>query len=328
MRMQPTRVKVPVLALGGWFDVFLGPQLGDLARLATRDQSRVVIGPWHHLQFSDQSLPNDIGMGGQWREILDWLDHHLRGRPYSRPVGVMVTYAMQEGAWHTRPDFPPPTSPTQLHLDALAASASCPGGALTARAPTVTATIAYRYDPDDPVPAQGGGALLAFAFGTFDGVRPGAVAQDSRCGRQDVLTFRSQPLQDSLHIAGPIVVDLRVSSDAPDTAFTAKLIQEHPAGERVNIRDGAITLALGGGEDARRPYAPGTVVSVQVRMWPIEWQVPRGARLVLEVSSSNFPALHAHPNRFGPWAEQDGADVAINRVHGGALTLPIWEDRP
>ncbi|MCA9550071.1 MAG: CocE/NonD family hydrolase [Myxococcales bacterium] len=325
MRLQPARTRVPVLILGGWFDVFLGPQLKDVARLATRAESRVLIGPWHHLQFSDSAQPNDIGLGGEWREVLEWLDHHLKGRPYARETGVIVTYAMGAGTWHTRPDFPPPTQPARWSLDALEASLGCPGGRLVT-GPVPTATVAYRYDPDDPVPSQGGGALLAFAFGTFDGVRPGAVAQDERCDRQDVLTFRTEPVQQSLHIAGPVQVELTVSSSAPDTAFTAKLIQEGPDGSRVNIRDGAITLAMRGGEDRRRPYTPGDRVEVRIETWPIEWVVPPGARLVLEVSSSNFPALHAHPNRYGPWAEQDGADVATNRVHGGSLILPIWED--
>lgn len=320
-RQQPERTKVPVLAIGGWFDVFFEAQLRDFERLPRRDESRFVIGPWHHLQRSDVELPKDGGLALQWAETLDWLDHHLRGAPYPREKGVVVTYAMGEGEWHTRPDFPPRTSPATLHLADLEASRSCALGRLSATAGE-GGEVTYTYDPDDPVPSQGGSALLAFAFGTFDGVQPGPVEQDDRCGRQDVLLFRSEPMTDSLHLAGAPKVDLRVRSTAPDTAFTVKLMEERADGTRVLVRDGARTLALRESDVRRVPYTPGTAVDLSIELWPIEWVVPAGSRLVLEVSSSNFPALAAHTNRFGPWAAQTGADVAENTVLSGRVRLP------
>lgn len=322
MRQQPKRTRVPVLAIGGWFDVFFGPQLTDFEALPRRSESRFVIGPWHHLQRSDVDLPEDTGLAGQWGEVIEWLAHHLRGAPYSRRKGVIVTYAMGEGEWKVRPEFPPPEAKVQsLFLDGLERSVGCEGGRLGDAAGP--GEVAYRYDPEDPVPSKGGAALLAFAFGTFGGVEPGPVAQDGNCARRDVLSFRSDAMQEDLHIAGAVRARLKVSSDAPDTAFTVKLYEAQPDGSLVSIRDGARTLALRDSDAARVVYRPGEVVDLDIELWPIEWVVPAGRRLVLEVSSSNFPALDAHSNRFGPWAQQTGSDVATNRVHAGSrLELP------
>jgi len=323
MGQQPARTQVPVLAIGGWFDLFLAAQMKDFARLPRRAESRYIIGPWHHLQRSDIDLPNDPGQAGQWAEVLEWLDHHLRGAPYQRKTGVIATYAMGQGAWHERSDFPPATEPLTMHLGGFEASAGCEGGLLSAQPQKGAQT--YTYDPDDPVPSIGGTALLAFAFKTFDGVQPGPVQQGQLCERPDVLTFRSAPLDTSVHIAGSMTVDLQVKSEAPDTAFTVKVLEERADGSVVNIREGARTLAHREGDVQRVRYQPGTEVQVSVRLWPMEWRLEKGSRLRLEVSSSNFPALAAHSNRFGPWASQTGADITNNTVLSGSqLTLPVW----
>ncbi len=323
MGQQPARTQVPVLAIGGWFDLFLAAQMKDFARLPRRAESRYIIGPWHHLQRSDIDLPNDPGQAGQWAEVLEWLDHHLRGAPYHRKTGVISSYAMGQGAWHERPDFPPATEPLTMHLGGFEASAGCEGGLLSAQPQQGSHT--YTYDPDDPVPSIGGTALLAFAFKTFDGVQPGPVEQGQLCERPDVLTFRSAPLDAFVHIAGSMTVDLQVKSEAPDTAFTIKVFEERADGTVVNIREGARTLGHREGDVQRVPYAPGSEVQVSVQLWPMEWRLKKGSRLRLEVSSSNFPALAAHTNRFGPWAVQTGADITNNTVLSGSqITLPVW----
>ena len=42
--------------------------------------------------------------------------------------------------------------------------------------------------------------------------------------RPDVLTFETEPLDEDVAVVGPIEIELWVSTDAPDTDFTAKLI--------------------------------------------------------------------------------------------------------
>ena len=47
--------------------------------------------------------------------------------------------------------------------------------------------------------------------------------------RNDVLVFQSDPLADNVEVTGELVVNLWISSTAPDTDFTAKLVDVYPA---------------------------------------------------------------------------------------------------
>ncbi len=76
---------------------------------------------------------------------------------------------------------------------------------------------------------RGGEALLT----TMDEI--GARIQPEPGWRDDVITFESEPLDHDLHIQGAISVDLYVSSSAPDTAFTAKLMCVDPGRHRAQL---------------------------------------------------------------------------------------------
>ena len=330
-QLQPEITQLPVLMVGGWYDFFLLGQLDDFRRLGSRANSRLVIGPWHHLQRSEESQAGDIGLGGQWAQVLNWLDHHLRGAPLEGPVGVVQTYVYGEGRWRTRTAFPPPVTRTnRFFLSDLPKSIDCGRARLSATATSTTGpSVSYRYDPDDPVPGQGGANVLAFAFRTFRAVSPGPRQVTGTCERADVLSFSTEPLAHPLRLVGAPKVHLRVASDAPDTAFTAKLIEVRPDGTAIHVRDGIRSLAYreGAGDGPPVRYQPWTPVDLEITLWPIEWTFKTGSRVRLDVSSSNFPVYHAHPNRFGPWFEQTGADIAVNTVYGGSwVELPESSD--
>ena len=293
----------------------------------------MIIGPWHHLQRADQRFAGDTGLGGQWAEVLGWLDHHLRGEPLRVPTGVVHAYGYGKGAWQTHAAFPPSTGPQRrFALVDLDRAPTCEGGGLDSAVPAEPATdgpVSFRYDPSDPVPANGGSAMLAFAFRTFDAVRPGPRPINGVCKRPDVLTFQTAPLEAPVRLLGSPVVDLRVSSDAPDTAFTAKLIEVRTDGTAVHVRDGIRSLAYRVNKEGPPiPYTPGQPVELRLELTPIDWTFAAGSRLRLDVSSSNFPVYHAHPNRYGTWSTETGADVATNSVHpGSSLSLPVGAER-
>ena len=95
----------------------------------------------------------------------------------------------------------------------------------------------YAYDPRNPVPTLGGAVCCnakVFPWGPMD-QRP--VER-----RRDVLVYDTQPLKQDLEVTGPVKVVLHVSTSAPDTDFTAKLVDVFPDGhalplEAVEIRD-------------------------------------------------------------------------------------------
>ena len=164
--------------------------------------------------------------------------------------------------------------------------------------------------------------MLAYRMPGYGGAPPANVEQAGLCERDDVLTFQGEPLTEPLFLSGEIRVTLEVASSAPDTAFTAKLIEMFADGRTFNIRDSATSLAYRNGAETPQDYTPGERVSVSLDFWPIAWRTQPGSRLRLDVSSSDFPKFHAHTNRAGNWAAQTGADLAEQVVYGGRLELP------
>lgn len=322
---SPTRISVPVLMLGGYFDPFFDAQVRDFERLYTRADSRLVLGPWDHLQqdAADVPLPGSLGHGAQAKLVLAWIDHHLRGGPAPGPTGVVDSYDIGAHGWRRRIEFPPaPDHRLRLHLTGLPASSRCPGGQLTSRAAFRPESPArFRYDPDAPIPSRGGASALAFAFVTFPSVKPGALAQPDRCDRDDLLRFTSEPLDAPLSVVGRPEARLRVSSSAEDTAFGFALRVQLPRSDRwILVRESYQVLSFPSGVPGPR----GEVVPLDIDAWPIEWTLPAGARLSVEVRSSSFPAYSAHPNRRGAWAAVRSATTAEQRLHPGSyLELPI-----
>ncbi|MGF1454875.1 MAG: CocE/NonD family hydrolase [Alphaproteobacteria bacterium] len=322
MRTVPQDMTIPVLMIGGWYDVFFGPQFEDWQRLATRSRSRYIIGPWTHSGGTgDLDTPNAGGGRFQWLQMLPWLDHHLKGASFTGPTGLSLYVMGGDGDWQQHDEWPITAASRTFHLSNLDAASTCNGGALAAEAGTGKAV--YTYDPDNPVPTRGGAGMLAAGIPGFGGAPRANVEQAGMCEREDVLTFQSAPLPDGLFISGQISVTLDVSSSAPDTAFTAKLIEVFADGRSFNIRDSVTSLAYRNMSEVPLDYTPGDRVSVTLDVWPIAWRMQPGSRLRLDVSSSDFPKFHAHTNRAGPWAEQTGADIATQTVYGGRVDLPV-----
>ena len=328
----PPAVKVPVFMVGGLFDPFLLPQLKAFEALGSRAESVLVLGPWNHLGEVNESVtvPEDAGGLFQWALTLEWLDHTLRGAPL-RTIrrGEVRVLGPNELNWRVSPTWPSPdATPQSWALAAARDAQGCDGGALLPGVNGPPSEAHYVYNPDDPNPTRGGASLLSFAFFWALDVPPGPVEQGQSCAREDVLTFKGSPLTAPTRLSGAAELTLTVRSTAPDTAFVARLIVEGADGKAHLIREAAATLAFPDeATQAPVPYVPGDEAVLTLNFWPIEWTLPKGARLRVDVSSSSFPALHNHVNRAGPWAEQTGADVATQTILVGegraVLTLPI-----
>ncbi|MEN8722376.1 MAG: CocE/NonD family hydrolase [Alphaproteobacteria bacterium] len=323
VRDVPENISIPILMIGGWYDVFFGPQFEDWQRLATQSNSRYIVGPYTHPGgFGDLDMPNAEGGRFQWAEMLPWLEHHLKGKPLATNTGLKL-YVIGDGEWQEHKNWPMPNRIASYNLANLPASNECEGGELTTRADTNSGQARFVYDPDNPVPTRGGAGMLAFNIPGFGGADPSNVEQSGLCERDDVLTFQTDALTEDMLISGKVSVTLDVSSSAPDTAFSAKLIEVFPDGRAYNIRDSITTLAYRNGADTPQNYTPGDRLTVTIDFWPIAWRLQPGSRLRLDISSSDFPKFHAHTNRAGPWEQQDGADKASQTIYGGRLDLPV-----
>ena len=198
----------------------------------------------------------------------------------------------------------------------------------TQRPDTDGSRRSYRYDPADPVPSIGGtitsGAPIMVGgafdqreredfFGSKEPYRPLA-------DRPDVLVFQTEPLARDVEVTGPLVARLWVSSDCPDTDFTAKLIdvcppnEDYPEGFAMNLTDGIIRCRYRDSWEEPALMTPGEVYQVTVEAFPTSNLFKAGHRIRLDVSSSNYPHFDLNFNTGEPEGRATRSRVATNSV--------------
>lgn len=131
----------------------------------------------------------------------------------------------------------------------------------------------------------------------------------------------SEPAPRAYSVEGELEATLTVKTDCADTAFFVRVSVVTAEAAWV-LRDTIFSL-----DHETGGYTPGTEASVTVRTAPVAWQIHKGDRIRVDVSSSNFPTYAAHTNTKGNWAEQREAKVAQNTVVCGKsyLKVPVCE---
>jgi putative CocE/NonD family hydrolase len=152
--------------------------------------------------------------------------------------------------------------------------------------------------------------------------------------RRDVVVFMTPPLGEDMEVTGPIEVKLWASSSAPDTDFTAKLIDVHPpnrdfpGGIDMNIEDGIIRARFRNSLEKADLMKPGTVYSFTIHLYPTSNVFAKGHRIRLDISSSNFPRFDVNPNTGEPLNANRRVALATNtiyydREHPSQIVLPV-----
>lgn len=312
----PSNTRVPVMMVAGWFDHNLDASIQSYLKLpeATRRDSVFLIGPWVHTEdvSGDLQYPDhDVFGSGQQKAALEWFDHHLKGKPFGMSKGSVHTYTIGEHRWENRDGWIRPARQLSYFLTATDGQFCT----LEQQRANDNTSISFEYNPEEPVQTKGGSALLAYLSGDPHAAPPASVRQDEPGTRADVLTFMSPNVEEDMRIAGSMKAHLFVSSDADDTSFTVTVMEQLPDGTSYNIRDGITSLRFRNG--VANEYSPHEVVEAVIELWPITWTVKRGSRLRIDISSSNFPAYHIHPNVAGSWAHQEVVKTAKQEVYVG-----------
>lgn len=336
-------ITAPALNMGGWYDLFLKGTIANYLGMKTRGESesartmqRLVIGPWAHGPLTGWFPERNYGVmaGTDATDItgmqLRWFDRLLKGENNGaaddKPVRIFV---MGANLWRDEDDWPlPDTQYVDYYLHGQGrANSSAGDGMLATDAASEEISDAYLYDPRDPVPTVGGSSFLP---GLFIGANAGPRDQRKVEQRSDVLCYTSEPLNEPLEVTGPIEAVLYVSSSAPDTDFTAKLVDVWPDGRAENLADGIVRARYRESLSEPTLMEPGQVYEVKIDLVATSNLFDAGHRIRLDVSSSNFPRFDRNTNTGGTIADETADDMrqALNRVHhGGAcpsrLVLPV-----
>src|SRR5439155_25431774 len=108
-------------------------------------------------------------------------------------------------------------------------------GALRPQPPGDEPPDVFLYNPAHPVPTRGGPLCCHAYF-----LAGGAYDQQEIERRQDVLVYSTPPLERDVEVTGPMTVTLWAATSAPDTDFTAKLVDVCEHGGARNLTDGII----------------------------------------------------------------------------------------
>lgn len=355
--------EVPIVLMSSWYDAYVKSTLDNYRGLSGKDSRplQLIMGPWLHgnrntTLAGDTSFGPTAPLGGNvvesWLSFRrNWFDHWLKARdntvaqePVVRAFVMGGGSGMRNpdgrldhgGRWIEASDWPLPGTEFRnyyIHEN---------GSLSTDKPKTSAAPFTYDFDPKNPVPTIGGSLTSGqpiFEGGGFD-QREGEKFYGSKhpglplSARADVLSFETEPLAKDVAVVGPITVELYVSSDAPDTDFTAKLVdvyppsKDYPTGYALNITDGIIRCRYRNSFEKPEPIVKGEVFKVTIEPFATANLFAKGHRIRVDISSSNFPKYDINPNSYAPEGRGRTSQVARNTVfcdgtRASAIRLPI-----
>jgi len=347
IREKIDQIHVPIFSVGGWYDNYVE---GDLEAFTALEKPaskpdgkhRILIGPWAHnmsIPFAGINFGDDSSAPIRAYQI-EWFDRWLKGTPdeveqYApetwhhtqsevdeAPVQIFV---MGANRWRDEQEWPlARTRYTSLYFAGEGrANTSTGDGTLESKPPKTEAADQFTYDPHKPVPTTGGAVCCdpkIFAWGPMD--------QRGVERRNDVLVYTSAPLKHDLEVTGPIHVVLYAATSAPDTDFTAKVVDVFPNGEARNLTDGILRLRYRDGLEKAELARPGEVYPLNINAGVTSNVFLAGHSIRIEISSSNFPRFDRNPNTGRSIADETVLKTARqtiyhSRLYPSHIVLPV-----
>jgi len=360
IRPHLRNIRPAVMTVGGWFDAEnLFGALETYRRIEANSPhatNTLVMGPWRHGQWtggSGQSLGH-IAFHAKtaefYREKIEFpfFQFYLKGETPKQATAAAETHAAQtnstrsdantKGAPFAQPEawvfetgtnqwrqfdhWPPKAArPKSLYFQAEGRLGWSPASATTARRPFDQ----YVSDPAKPVP---------FIDWVDTGMPPEYMVADQRFAarRPDVLVYQTGVLEHDVRIAGPVAVELDVSTSGTDSDWIVKLIDvypddyqdppENPQGVRMGgfeqlIRGDVMRGKFRNSFTQPEPFEPDKPTHVHFTLPDTYHAFRSGHRIMVQIQSSWFPLVDRNPQKFVDIYRATAADYqpATERVY-------------
>lgn len=325
-----TRVKVPTMVVGGFFDAqdLYGP-LKTYAAIE-KDNSGVpnflVMGPWWHGGWAraDGDRYQDIYFDSKtslyYREHIElpFFSYYLKDKS-EFDFSKATIFISGSNEWRSFEQWPPgETNPRNLYLH--------PNGGLSLEMPADTSSYSeYVSDPNKPVPHTP--HILIHRDDRY-------VVQDQRYAstRPDVLVYESGPLKENLSVVGDLYADLYVSTTGTDADYIVKLIDVYPDTAQY-VGDNPHNVKMGGfqfmvrGEVMRAkfrnsfqnadPMEPGEITEIEFDMQDVAHTFLKDHKIMVQVQSTWFPMVDRNPQKFMDIYSAHASDyqIATHRIY-------------
>ncbi len=315
-----------------------------------KDFNKIVMGPWYHGQWASRSGTHlgNVYFGSNtstwYQENIEipFFNYYLLGKGDISDIPEATIFISGANRWAKFDTWPPSNKKDRyLYLQ--------DDGKLGWVKPSGTDSYSeYVSDPSKPVPYTDGIH--------FHRTREYMTDDQRFAGsRTDVLSFKTDILNDDVTVTGTIIADLAASISTTDADFVVKLIDVFPDDLSYNDvdiydeRDPVRIYPMGGYEmlvhgevfrgryrksfEKPEPFTPGKVEQVKYKMGDIAHTFKKGHRIMVQIQSSWFPLVDRNPQTFVDIYKAKQSDFRKSTIriyhdsdHPSSIILPVLNE--
>lgn len=295
-----------VMVVGGWFDAEDLYGIFQTYRAIERQnphvQNVLVVGPWHHGGWAstDGERLGPVSFGAKtavfYRTEIEFpfFERHLKDQPHP-PLPEATVFETGSNIWRTFDAWPPrqvQTRPIYLREQ---------GGLAWEPPPAGEHFDEYLSDPARPVP---------YTPAITPQMTIEYMVEDQRFAarRPDVLVYQLPPQEEDLILAGPVEVELWVTTTGSDADFIVKLIDVFPdhsdparqPGFQMHVRSEVFRARYRNSFEHPEPLVPGQPARLRFTLQDVLHRFQQGHRLMVHIQSTWFPLVDRNPQTFVP----------------------------
>ncbi|MGE0757717.1 MAG: CocE/NonD family hydrolase [Pirellulaceae bacterium] len=282
-----------------------------------------MVGPWPHGGWAstDGDKLGDIHFGSKtaafYRAEIEFpfFEKYLKDHAVAAPAEASV-FETGSNSWRTFDAWPPrEAQPKQLFLGEQELLTFEPPAAATGFDEFVS-------DPARPVP---------YTEKITPRMTIEYMVEDQRFAarRPDVLVYQTPRLDKDLVVAGPLDVELWVSTTGTDADFVVKLIDVFPdspdaaqqPGYQMMVRSEVFRGRFRNSFEQPEPFVPGQPTRIRFELQDVLHRFAPGHRLMIHVQSTWFPLVDRNPQKYVPniyLAQPGDFQKATHRVYRSA----------
>ncbi|WP_232680245.1 CocE/NonD family hydrolase [Nocardioides sp. R-C-SC26] len=308
------KVKVPTFFIGGEYDLFQRgtPLLFERLQRAGVP-TRMILGPWDHLEGSSGADVGDAGYGTLQELQLRWFDHYVKGRKDAallRDIKPFTYYEIGSGRWVGTDAFVADDLRARSFRLSGSARAGGGNGALVTRGARAGTAVV------PPIPVSG---LCTRSANQWTAGVMNLIWAENPCFRDNALndlagvTFDSAPMSKPLRFQGPLNARLYTSTPTGDGMLSVAVSSVAPNGRVNRITGGwqvishrALVRAKSRYLDgeliqawhpftraAKARLGRGAVAPIDVEIFPTGAVIAKGHRLRISIQAFDVPHLLA-----------------------------------
>jgi putative CocE/NonD family hydrolase len=333
------QVDVPTFFIGGEYDLFQRGTPLLFENLRERGvPTKMIVGPWDHLQASSGKVIGDAGYGTLGELQLRWFDHWLKGvadPALDSDIPNLTYFDQGPDTWRTSSDWITDQQATSFRLS----------GKATNGKPASLTTGAAQDGVSDvlPIPVQGlctrsANQWTAGVVQQFAPANP--CLKDNTINDSLGVVFETEPVDEPVTIQGPINAQIFASSNSGEGMLSVAVEDVAPDGTVSRLTGGWQVIshrALDESQTHRldgkiiQPYHPftraaqkklarGEVAPIDVEVFPTAATIRPGHRLRLAVQAFDVP--HLLPSALAALGHLTVMKVHTSDQYPSELTLP------